>query len=230
MRGSGRRASSSSSTTQMPLKGDPASASSSGESSTNDAGRGLSASVPANAATGLGSFAFRARQSAVGEHAEDVHGDQQVDRSPTMDDIIDAACSLANDHGSPRGGDPLVRSGNALASGPRSRPNTSGSGTARNAGQDGGTDPDQTPSSGQKFSKWTLVFDRRHFDDKNEQSECVSSVLDGIICSEKWLCIPKENGDIALRMTTQNLEEHNMVERYVEELDDLYSRSDFYYY
>jgi len=87
-----------------------------------------------------------------------------------------------------------------------------------------------TPLQGGKFSRWKLVFDETKYGDKEAQSDCVSSVLNSIIYSDNWDFIPEENGNVALEMTTQSFDEHQKVELHVKELDNLYTRSDVYYY
>jgi len=87
-----------------------------------------------------------------------------------------------------------------------------------------------TTLQGVRFSRWKLLFVETEYGDKTAQSDCVSLVLNRIIYSDKWFCIPKENGDVALEMTTQSLDEHQKVELHVKELGTLFTRSDFYYY
>lgn len=81
-----------------------------------------------------------------------------------------------------------------------------------------------------KYSRWKLKFGRGDYSCRRSQSDCIASVLNGIVYSGRWHFIPKENGDVALELTVRTPEEHKAVEKNVRELENWYSRSDFYFY
>ena len=80
-----------------------------------------------------------------------------------------------------------------------------------------------------KYSRWKLKFRRGNYDRRKAQCDCIGSVLDEIIYAERWHFVPKENGDVVLKLTARTPDEHKTVELYVRELE-LYSRSEFYIY